>query len=442
MVYALVDLYFKHCNTWCPILDRKTTFAIFFGSTSLEDADRVLLHAIVATTLRFLNDARLSPDMKMHYRAVSKRVVQMYAMENVSIPALRALVIICLDELGTSNGPRGWNMLAVLAQNVRQLDLFEESSVYLSAEAEDIPRTGSIRRVAAGRPESWIEDEGRRRLCWMVYLLDRYATIATATFDFMLDDKKMNRVLPCSYDLFSKNVPVETRSLNPTTDQHGAIRYAVNKPENLGSFSYHCEILRILSRVHNFLKIPVDVTSAAAMADWRNTYRVLDGALDSWLQSLPSEYNRISALCHSDPASRVANWFMLHSAYVVSVVRLHSSAAYPMVSSRLFIPSHYAMQRCLSAVMSLADIAKDVSEANGLDLLGPPFAFSLWVAARLLLVHAAAIGSSVDPKIEFFIETLNYVGQYWEVANNYARILTRVVQRGRHGDLNFTAMRK
>jgi hypothetical protein len=57
-------------------------------------------------------------------------------------------------------------------------------------------------------------------------------------------------------------------------------------------------------------------------------------------------------------------------------------------------------------------------------------------------VHAAATGSVVDPKIEFFIETLNYVGQYWEVANNYARILTRVVQRGRHGDLNFTAMRK
>jgi hypothetical protein len=442
MVYALVDLYFKHCNTWCPILDRKTTFAIFFGSTSFEDADRVLLHAIVATTLRFLKDARLSPEMKLHYRAGSKRVVQMYAMENVSIPALRALVIICLDELGTSNGPRGWNMLAVLAQNVRQLDLFDESSVYLSAEAEDVPRTGTIRRIAAGRPESWIEDEGRRRLCWMIYLLDRYSTIATATFDFMLDDKKMNRVLPCSYDLFSKNVPVETRSLNPTPDQHGAVRYAVNKPENLGSFSYHCEILRILSRVHDFLKAPVDVSSAGDMADWRNMYRVLDGALDNWLQSLPSEYNRISALCHSDPASRVANWFMLHSAYVVSVVRLHSSAAYPMVSSRLFIPSHYAMQRCVSAVMSLADIAKDVSEANGLDLLGPPFAFSLWVAARLLLVHAAATGSAVDAKIEFFIETLHYVGQYWEVANNYARILTRVVQRGRHGDLSFTAMRK
>ncbi|KAK2008432.1 hypothetical protein LZ32DRAFT_685288 [Colletotrichum eremochloae] len=440
LLYTLVDLYFKHCNTWCPILDRKTTFAAFFGSTSLNEADRVLLHAIVATTLRFLKDPRLSPEMRSHYHAVSKHRVQMYAMENVSIAALRASIILCLDELGTSNGPRGWNMLALLAQNVRQLDLCEESSVYLTAEAEDTPNTGSIRRVVMGRPESWIEDEGRRRLCWMVYLLDRYATIATTTFDFMLDDKKVKRCLPCSYDLFSRNVPVETGSWSSSSDQISSPE--INKPENLGSFSYHCEILRILSKVHDFLKTPINVTSSGDMAVWRNTYRSLDGSLDGWLQSLPSEYSRISALCHSDPASRVANWFMLHSAYVTSVVRLHSSAAYPTVRSHIFVPSHYAMQRCLSAVQSLGDIAQDVFEANGLDLLGPPFAFSLWVAARLLLVHAATVGCPVDPKIDFFIETLRHVGQYWEVANNYAKILARVVQRGRQGDMSFTAMRK
>ncbi|CRK31361.1 hypothetical protein BN1708_018720, partial [Verticillium longisporum] len=167
IVYTLVDLYFKHCNTWCPILDRKTTFGAFFGSTSLAEADRVLLHAIVATTLRFCKDPRLSPEMKAHYHAVSKHTVQIYAMERVSVEALRALVILCLDELGTSNGPRGWNLLALIAQNVRQLDLCEESSVFLSADAEDMPQTGSMRRVVNAPPDCWIEDEGRRRLCWM-----------------------------------------------------------------------------------------------------------------------------------------------------------------------------------------------------------------------------------------------------------------------------------
>lgn len=445
MIYSLVDLYFKHCNTWCPILERQTTFGIFFGSTSLSEADRVLLHAIVATTLRFFKDPRLTPQMKTHYHATSRRIVQMYVMEHVSIAALRALVIICLDELGRSNGPKGWNLLSLLSQNVKQLGLCEESSVYLLTDAEDIPRTGSMRRVVAGRPESWIEDEGRRRLAWMVYLLDRYSTVATTTFDFMLDDKRMKRFLPCSYDLFSRNVPRETRppsNILEPMEHNGYPNNSATQTDSLGSFSYHCEILRILSEVHNFLKTPLDVTSPPEMAGWRNKYQLLDAALDRWLQSLPSEYSRISALCHSDPASRVANWFMLHSAYVTAVIRLHSSAAYPTVRTELFVPSHYAMQRCLSAVQSLRDISQDVYEADGLDLLGPPFAFSLWVAARLLLVHAATVGSPVDEKIEFFIETLGYVGQYWEVANNYARILKRVVQRSQQSDLSFGAMRR
>ncbi|KAM5344224.1 hypothetical protein ACJ41O_012761 [Fusarium nematophilum] len=442
VIYTLVDLYFKHCNTWCPILDRKTTFATFFGPTLMEEADRILLYAIVATTLRFLKDPRFSPEMREYYHALSKHTVQIYAMENISVPALRALVIITLDELGTSNGPRGWNLLSLLAQNVRQLGLCEESSVFLSAEASETPHTGSVRRVAAGKPESWIEDEGRRRLYWMVYLLDRYATIATPTFDFMLNDKHTKRFLPCSYDLFSKNVPVETGSFNPHSDQPSPAGYIIHKAENLGSFSYHCEILTILTNIHEFLKAPIDVTSSRDMAEWRNRYQTLDRSLDGWLQNLPSEYSKISALCHSDPASRVANWFMLHSAYVTSAVRLHSSAAYPTVRSHIFVPSHYAMQRCLSAVQSLGDITRDVLEADGLNLLGPPFAFSLWVAGRLLLVHAATVGCSVDPLIDFFIDTLRDVGQHWDVASNYSKILHRVVQRGRQGDLSFTAMRR
>ncbi|OAA63453.1 Transcription factor [Niveomyces insectorum RCEF 264] len=469
MLYTLVDLYFKHCNTWCPVLERKTIFATFFGATSLEEPDRVLLHAIVATTLRFSKDPRLTPEMREYYHTTSKKVVRLYAIDNVSVPALRALVVVSLDEFGTANGPRAWNLLALLAQNVRQLGLCDEGSVYLSASdlstpppQVDVSLEGATpRQVGPGKPDSWIEDEGRRRLCWVVYLLDRYATVVTATFDFFLDDRTMQRFLPSSYDLFSKNVPVET-PLSAARDAAGAIpgggaatpladatgglaTMVLNKAENLGSFSYHCALLRILSRVYDFIRAPVDITSSADMAHWRNRYQALDASLDGWLRGLPSEFGKISALCHSDPASRVANWFMLHSAYVTAVVRLHAVVAYPAARSALFMPSQYAVERCLSAVHSLADIVRDVREANGLDLLGPPFAFSLWVAARLLLVHASSVSAGaagVDDRIDFFIETLRHVGQHWEVANNYAAILSRVVQRARQGVRTYASMRR
>lgn len=59
--------------------------------------------------------------------------------------------------------------------------------------------------------------------------------------------------------------------------------------------------------------------------------------------------------------------------------------------------------------------------------LGPPFAFSLWVAARLLLVHGSTIDHLVNPAIHSLVETLREVGKYWEVAERYATLLSRVL---------------
>ncbi|RYF30606.1 MAG: fungal specific transcription factor domain-containing protein [Comamonadaceae bacterium] len=110
LLYALTDLYFKHVNTWCPILHRRTTLDSLFGSSALEEADRILLHAIVATTLRFSTDSRLTPQLRERYHAASKQRVLLYGLENSSVKALQALVILALDIVGSSNGPPGWNL--------------------------------------------------------------------------------------------------------------------------------------------------------------------------------------------------------------------------------------------------------------------------------------------------------------------------------------------
>lgn len=60
--------------------------------------------------------------------------------------------------------------------------------------------------------------------------------------------------------------------------------------------------------------------------------------------------------------------------------------------------------------------------------LGPPFAFSLWVAARLLLVHGSTIDHQVNPAIHPLVETLREMGCYWEVAQRYAVLLARVLE--------------
>jgi Fungal specific transcription factor domain/Fungal Zn(2)-Cys(6) binuclear cluster domain len=448
LLYDLIDLFFKHIITWAPILDRKATFAILSPATSPDEEGHIILHAIVVTALRFSEDSNLTPDLRIWYEKNSKQKVQIFALENSSIKALQALALVTLSVLGTSEGPEGGRLLAQLARSIVQLDIGIEKGVFLERTTDFLsPEDSSYN--APPRSKNWVEEEGRRRLVWLVYLLDRYATIATH-LDFILDESAVDTQLPCRYDLFCQNTPVETRHFR-SPDSTEVI---FSKAENLGSFSYHCEVLRILSRIHRFLHRPVDILSARDVRRWRDTFRELDGELDDWHSRLPGEHDKVSQLCHPDPAARVSNWIMIHAAFVVAVIRLHSVAAYPVVQSHLFMPSHNAMQRCLAAVESLTAITQEVTEAGVLSLLGTPFAFTLWVAGRLSLVHASTMQCDVDPNIWYLIDTLERMSQYWAVARSYADSLRKVVKRGQksaediHSDafgrpgVRFKAMRR
>ncbi|GAB7329723.1 hypothetical protein MBLNU13_g01453t1 [Cladosporium sp. NU13] len=422
LLYALTDLYFKHVNTWCPILHRRTTLDSLFGSAALEEADRILLHAIVATTLRFSTDSRLTPQLRERYHAASKQKVLLYGLENSSVKALQALVILALDIVGSSNGPPGWNLLALMARSVVQLGLAVETTS--SSVAPVYPSIYTLRAMVLPESNSFIEDEARRRTFWMIYLLDRYATLATA-FEFALDDKEIDRKLPCRDDLWARNQPVETRWFQ-SPDR---AEYHADIPDNLGSFAYYIEVLGILSEIHRFLKKPVDIGALSDVEQWQQQYRQLDSKLNAWKFSLPSEHGNSSRLFDANSSSKInCIWIMLHITYHTTVIRLHSSAAYPTTRSPIFTPSYSASQRCHSAVEDICTLCNYVRNNDMLTKLGPPFAFSLWVAARLLLVHGSTIDHQVNPAIHPLVETLREMGYYYDVAQRYAILLARVLE--------------
>jgi hypothetical protein len=214
--------------------------------------------------------------------------------------------------------------------------------------------------------DNFIEEESRRRLFWMVYLLDRYATIATA-FEFALDEKEIDRTLPCRDDLWNKNQAVQTRWFR-TSER---TEYDIDKPENLGAFSYYIEILGILSRIHKFLKKPVDISALSDVEQWQGEYRELDNRLTSWKFDLPADYGNMAKLFQpGGNKSITCGWVMLHgrqkslinnlskadlflATYHTTVIRLHSSAAYPTTRSPIFTPSYSASQRCHGAVENI-----------------------------------------------------------------------------------------
>ncbi|KAF3405387.1 hypothetical protein DPV78_003368 [Talaromyces pinophilus] len=430
LLYNLVDLYFKHINTWCPILDRRATFDSYFSTSVADEADNVALAAILAISLRFSQDPSLTSEVRRKYYSLAKDKVILYATENTSIKSLQALVILTWDSLGSSDGPQGGLLLAMVVRMALQLNLHVESSIYLSSSIPDDASPGQLRQTVLPQPHSWIEEEGRRRLFWMIYIMERYAAVASGS-EVVLPESWIHRYLPCRYDLFSKNQPVETRWFSGTSRANTN----PDRPENLGSFSYHCEVTSILSRVRTFLESPVDVCSIAEVEQWNNRYRELDDELNAWLSNLPDDYSKVSQLCHSDPTSKIANWITLHAVFVTCVVRLHSCAAYPTVRSHIFNPSYDASKRCLSTVDSLREIAKDVLNTGMLNLLGPPFTFALYVACRLLLVHSASTGVEPDPNCEVFIYILGLIGRYWGHARHYAQLLDQMWKRAR---LNWT----
>ena len=311
LLYALVDLYFKYVNTWCPILHRRTTLDSLFGPSTLDEGDRILLHAIVATTLRFSTDQRLTEERRRHYHDLSKQRVLLYGLENSSVKALQALVILALDLVGSSNGPPGWNLLALIARSVVQLGLAVETTS--TAISPHYPSIYTLRAMVLPVADSWIEEESRRRLFWMVYLLDRYATIATA-FEFALDEKEIDRSLPCRDDLWNKNKPVQTRWFR-TSER---TEYDIDHPENLGAFSYYIEILGILSKIHKFLKKPVDISALSDVEVWQGEYRELDNMLTSWKFNLPGEYGNMAKLFQSGGSKAInCGWVMLHGKNVL-----------------------------------------------------------------------------------------------------------------------------
>lgn len=310
LLYSLADLFFKHINPWCPILHRQSTLNSLFGPSSLDVTDRILLHAIVATTLRFSTDARLTGESRERYYQTSKEKVLLYGLENSSVKSLQALVILALDLVGCSNGPPGWNLLALITRSVVQLGLATET--YSTMVVPQYPSIYTLRAIVLPEPKDWIEEESRRRLFWVIYILDRYATVATA-FEFALDEKEIDRRLPCREDLFGRNVPVETRWFKTSIKTD----YTVDKPENLGSFSYYVEIIGLLSRIHNFLKKPVDIGSLSDVEKWQREYRTLDNVLETWKYNLPNEYGNMSRIFGAPGGNKNVNsgWVMLHAAY-------------------------------------------------------------------------------------------------------------------------------
>jgi hypothetical protein len=306
IVCTMIDLFFRHIYPTCPILHRQTLLDSFFQRrpSEVDESDVILMHAIVAAALRFSADKRMDEAWKEHFRRVAKRKVIFYALEYPSVQSLRAIVIIVLDVVGSTNGPSGWGLLALTTRIALHLGLAVEPA------REPHPQISTMAVGTLPEPKDWIEEEGRRRLFWMIYLLDVVTTLGTS-LDLTLDEAEIERQLPCRDNLWDRNQHMVTRWFRTPKRQD----QTANNVESLSAFSYQIEVVGILGRIHRFLRETIDINVLSDVEAWQLKYRTLDKALTSWKYSLPMSYGNLTRALNIGGSAVDPSWVMLHATY-------------------------------------------------------------------------------------------------------------------------------
>jgi hypothetical protein len=121
---TLTDAFFHHVHPTCPILHRQTLLDSLFQQwpANFGPANAILMHAIVAAALRLSSDPLLAERWRSNFRQIAKRKV-IFALETPSVEWLRAISILVLDVVGSTNGPSGWGLLTLTTRTALHLGL-------------------------------------------------------------------------------------------------------------------------------------------------------------------------------------------------------------------------------------------------------------------------------------------------------------------------------
>ncbi|KAI4720324.1 hypothetical protein E4T48_03504 [Aureobasidium sp. EXF-10727] len=221
-------------------------------------------------------------------------------------------------------------------------------------------------------PKDWIEREERRRLFWMAFAGDRYASIGTG-WPMTIDETDVHTDLPASDEAFDAGTPEPSVSLKEALTPGGA--------DSLSSFGSVGVISALFGRnlLHLHRNAPDQNDGDINGVFWKR-HRQMDGTILSLLLGLPESLRLPLAV--SDPKVVFMN-MCIHT----SVICLHQAAIFKVEKYQL--PSKLATEskmRCLTAAAEISSLMKmsshlDMAQAN------PFMAFSLYVAARVFVQY-------------------------------------------------------
>lgn len=282
LIDSLVELYFNNIHPWIPVLHVRQ-FRHRLHRPEEEHKISSILYAITSLCVRFSDDPRLGDAESRSKLAEScRQAVILQSMESFSVEGLQSLIICAFDTMGSGRGPSAWSIVGSMTRTVEQLQLSTEE------EEGDNRRKDShslVKRMAFLPPcKDWSEAEGRRRVFWTVFLMDRFCSVATG-WNVCLTSADVKRRLPCEGALWEEGKPLDiTTPFFGVSDPPGE---AVNtlpsaRPEtadqaSLGGFAYCIEATESLNLVTSFfLQQEVDVAKPHDVQMWLMRFKQLD----------------------------------------------------------------------------------------------------------------------------------------------------------------------
>jgi hypothetical protein len=308
LLEAIVEAHFRTLHHWMPIL-HETRFRAKLRDSQERLKLAVLFHALVSTSIKYisLDDFGMTVEDVEHQIRVSRRAVVLNAMESLSLENTQALVFLAFDYMGSGEVTKAWPIIGSLTRTANYLQL--------TMEPDDDSRKQQLLRSLSilEKPLDWTDSEGRRRLFWVIFLLDRICSV-TSGWHTSLTSDDMRRRLPCGGALWAREEPVSTpyfgiwdksaarigNSIANVPNMYPSPR-AMEQPNTpsaadvdtskLGAFAHCIEATENLSQVTAFfLQQDVDFDDRREVKDWLTRFKELDLRLVQYVTLLPARF--------------------------------------------------------------------------------------------------------------------------------------------------------
>lgn len=318
---------------------------------------------------------------------------------------------LTLLQLNDGQIHRAWPLIGSLTRTIGYLQLTSEPSTASQSSL-------LMKPVRLVQPSAdWTELEERRRLFWVIFMLDRFCSVTTG-WDTSLTSDDVHRRLPADGGYFTREEPVVTpyfgiwnkaaarigRSLanvpapyseeDPTTEQpqgqaaspHSANGYI--DASKLGAFAYCVEATESLSQVTTFfLQQKINAQDKEHAVSWLTRFKELDLRLVQWKLFLPPRWRDSNISEDRNVVNMDPNLTLAHITHNTSMILLHHPIAFPAKSWNDYValPKECSAQTCQLAAIETSNIVGKFLMYTQIPFVNHQFAFCAFVAAKALL---------------------------------------------------------